>query len=96
MSQTIGERRAYSRGYQSGATWPLHIPPEPPGEVTRALVQALRKVRVEMDDMQATIDPEDDFAARLNASIDTVDSALEKLGQWIKKEVASNAGEPTP
>lgn len=81
---SLEERRAYARGYSRASAWPDHIPPEPPGSITRTLVASLREVRGELDAMQATLEQNDAFTIRLHKQIDQIDNALARLGEWVK------------
>lgn len=86
MTMTDSERRAWGRGYNTGAKWPPHLPPQPPNEIFAAVITAGRNMRGFLDTQIATGGHEE---SECGPYIDDFDRAMEQLGIWLKQ----NAGD---
>jgi hypothetical protein len=85
MSWTDAEKRAYTKGYSSGAKWPLHKPPLPPQPVAREMMLAMLQLRDAANGIAATFGNGDEVAEKLWAEIDRFDKAVEALGIWLRE-----------
>lgn len=85
---TLEERRAYSRGYNSGrrGLWGAHLPPLPPQEELQRLMNAAQAIRNKADYFCSTIDPEDEWVGTLGPMIDGFDEAMQEFTDWINKQ----------
>lgn len=77
MGQSPEEKRAYQRGYQTGRNgrWPDYVPPRPEDPVWEQWHSAAMALRNAVDEVCATIDPEDVWVQRLGPCVDAMDAA---------------------
>lgn len=79
------ETLAYKRGYSAAlhGKWPADKPPKPPDELCAKIIDALRAIRNQCDDLIATTSPDDGYEEMFGKYIDAADEALEELGFWL-------------
>lgn len=77
---TVGEKRAYARGYNTGRAgrWPLGVPPVP-NELILNVIKAAKNARDILDSELAFMDGDSEYEAKWGPAIDAVDGALEKI-----------------
>ncbi len=94
--RTDEERRAYSRGYNTGSrgAWPEHRPPNPPEGIAREIIQAALALRDGVDGEIATFLDDEPVIQRIGPLIDAFDVAMAQMGQWVRA-VEEPCGAPT-
>ena len=93
MTQTDGEKRAYSRGYYAGITkvYADYLPPMPPSEVIQKAYSALNDLRGFVDHLAAMFGPGDEVCEQADKWLSKADEAFGALSDWIKSEAAKAA-----
>lgn len=84
---SVGERRAYSRGYAAGrrGAWPHDGPPAPPDEIVRELQAALVALRNRFDYWAAQFSADDDVVVDLRPHAERADLALRAVELWLQR-----------
>lgn len=82
------EKRAYARGYNARKShlWPSHVPPVPPNEIVKELMDALTVIRNGVDAELSQFGPDDEWERRLGPLIDRADAALLAVSEWIQHQ----------
>ena len=78
------DKRSYAAGYNRGARWPYHLPPQPPNELVADFMKAAIALRQAVDGLLATFDPEDEIQELLGAYVDDLDAQSVRISEWLK------------
>lgn len=78
---------AYQRGYNAGRSrkWPEHLPPAPPDNIVKEILDAARRLCNAADAFQATWDEDDEGMKPLRDAIEEFNEKNGLISQWIKK-----------
>ncbi len=86
-------RHWYNNGYNAGAKWPAHTPPNPPQEQVLELFVAAKDLRDAAFGLLQVIDaddgPDGPFVT-LQSEANKVDAAFINISNWLKANVGSD------
>lgn len=78
------DKRSYAAGYNRGAKWPYHLPPQPPNEIVADFMKAAIALRHAVDGYIAQFAPEDEVQESLGRYVDDLDAQSIRISKWLK------------